>query len=85
MGCNKKNDSACAAGSQYAGPVQVVKNANGTYIRYKGKDYRVCNEYLLKYYSDGASATMGFSPVGNCPGEDRYLYYEETITINCIR
>lgn len=89
-GCNKKTDPPCPVNGGYSGPVQVIKNCTGTYIRYLGKDYRVCNDELLRYYADGSHATVTFSPAGDCSNGDRYLcnmyyYYEETVSITCIR
>lgn len=90
IGCNKNSNPVCPANGGYSGPVQVIKNCTGTYIRYLGKDYRVCNEELLQYYPDGSRATATFSPAGDCSNGDRYLcsmyyYYEETVNISCIR
>lgn len=90
IGCNKNNASECRANGGYSGPVQIIKNCTGAYIRYLGKDYRVCNDELLKYYADGSQASVTFSPAGDCSQGDRYLcnmyyFYEETVTISCIR
>jgi hypothetical protein len=89
-GCTKNKDRKCPATDQYSGKVIVVKDCTGTYIRYREKDYRVCNEDLLKYYTDGSRITANFSKANNCSDLPLYLcnmYHqnEGLVAISCIQ
>ncbi|MFA6152370.1 MAG: hypothetical protein WC716_13685 [Chitinophagaceae bacterium] len=89
-GCNKRNSSQCIESGGYSGPIQVIKDCTGTYIRYLEKDYRVCNEDVLKYHNNGSRATLTFFKVDSCSELPLYIcnmYHqnEGLVTVSCIR
>ena len=48
--------------------VTVQRDCTGTYLRLKGKDYRVCNLEKVSSFSDGATVTATFKKIKECNG-----------------
>ncbi len=46
----------------------VVKDCTGTYLRFEGKDYHVCNLEMLAPYTDSAEVTATFKKTTECSG-----------------
>lgn len=46
----------------------VVKNCTGTYLRFKGKDYHVCNLEKISSFADGTEVTATFKKIKECTG-----------------
>lgn len=44
----------------------IVKDCTGTYLRYDGKDYHVCNIEEMAGFADGETVTATFKRVENC-------------------
>lgn len=89
-GCKKNKDSNCSMKGNYSGAVKVIKDCTGTYIRYKEKDYKVCNEEVLKYYTNSSLVTVSFNKITSCPDQPLYIcnmYHENEgfITISCLQ
>jgi hypothetical protein len=58
-GCKKINDKS----------VTVIKDCTGTYLRYKGNDYHVCNTEATEAFADGAQAVATFKKIKSCNKE----------------
>lgn len=48
--------------------VTVVRDCTGTYLRWDGKDYQVCNLEKVYPFSDGATVTATFKKLKVCDG-----------------
>lgn len=48
--------------------VTVIKDCTGSYLRFEGKDYHVCNREKLAAYPDGTVATATFKRLKECNG-----------------
>lgn len=46
----------------------VVKDCTGSYLRYKGKDYRVCNLEMTSSFEDGVIVTATIKKIKECNG-----------------
>jgi SH3-like domain-containing protein len=46
----------------------VVKDCTGTYLRYKEKDYHVCNLEMTSSYENGALVTATVKKIKECKG-----------------
>ena len=46
----------------------VVRDCTGTYLRFKGKDYHVCNLEKVSSFSDGTTVTATFKKIKECNG-----------------
>ena len=46
--------------------VIIVRDCTGTYLRYKNKDYHVCNHDKLKAYPDGKEVKVSFKKINQC-------------------
>ncbi len=46
----------------------VVKDCTGTYLRWDGKDYRVCNLEKVVSFANGETVTATFKRINNCNG-----------------
>mgnify|MGYP003575855342 CR=1 FL=1 len=46
----------------------IVRDCTGTYLRYQGKDYQVCNLEKLSSYADGAVVSANFRKIDRCTG-----------------
>lgn len=46
----------------------VVKDCTGTYLKYEGKDYHVCNLQKLESYADGDLVNANFIQIKECNG-----------------
>ena len=44
----------------------LVRDCTGTYLRYKEKDYHVCNSEILEKYADGDKMIVTFKKVKEC-------------------
>jgi hypothetical protein len=51
--------------------VTVERDCTGTYLRFDGKDYHVCNPEKVASFSDGATARAKFKKIGECNGSAR--------------
>lgn len=57
--CKKVNDKS----------VTVIKDCTGTYLRYKGNDYHVCNTEATDAFADGKQAIATFKKIKSCSRE----------------
>ncbi len=48
--------------------VTVVRDCTGTYLRFDGKDYQVCNLEKVSSFSDGSIVTATFKSINVCNG-----------------
>lgn len=55
--CKKENQS-----------VMVVKDCTGTYLRFDGKDYHVCNPEKVSSFDNGATVNATFKKIKDCNG-----------------
>lgn len=46
----------------------VVRDCTGTYLRYQGKDYQVCNLEKVSEFPDGTPVKVTFEKIDNCTG-----------------
>lgn len=89
-GCTKKDTDYCYNSNTYCGTAAVIRDCTGTYLRYKGKDYKVCNEARLKTYQDQETVKVGFHIIATC-GDDgtpdckMYHAYETIVEVSTIR
>jgi hypothetical protein len=51
--------------------VTVEHDCTGTYLRFDGKDYHVCNLEKVASFSDGATARAKFKKIRECNGSAR--------------
>lgn len=85
----KKNDGNCN-NAAYSGPMQVIKDCTGTYLRYQQKDYMVCNSAILSAYGSGSWVIAGFNLTTYCPTMpivicNMYHAYEGVANVICIQ
>ena len=64
-GCKKENGSA----DNRVGVV-VVKDCTGNYLRYEGKEYKICNGTVAAPFSDGTPASAVFTTIADCENPD---------------
>ncbi len=48
--------------------MRVVKDCTGSYLRYQGKDYRICNREKTDGYADGTWVEANFKKITSCNG-----------------
>jgi len=48
--------------------VTVIKDCTGSYLRFDGKDYLICNREKAEPFSDGTIVTATFKAIKNCTG-----------------
>lgn len=48
--------------------VTVIKDCRGSYLRFDGKDYLICNREKAEPFSDGTIVTATFKEIKNCTG-----------------
>lgn len=53
--------------------VTVIRDCTGTYLRFDGKDYQVCNLETVASFTDGATAKVAFKRIGECNGSAKNL------------
>ncbi len=58
IGCKKESNQ----------PVTIVRDCTGTYLRWEGKDYQVCNLEKVSSFSDGTVVTATFKKIKDCNG-----------------
>ena len=44
----------------------VIKDCTGNYIRFKGKDYRVCNDEILNEFENEEKVRATFEKIDSC-------------------
>ena len=58
----------------------VVRDCSGTYLRHDNKDFHVCNDSLLRAFSDGATVKLRYRKATECTDQrDRMvcmMYHE---------
>lgn len=54
-------------------PAQVIKDCTGTYIRFEGKDFQVCNTSITDPIADNAEVLTSFKVIKNCDRDDEDL------------
>lgn len=47
---------------------RIVKDCTGTYFRYEGKDYHVCNTEMTDLQKDSNEVTVTFKKLKECKG-----------------
>ena len=58
FGCRKESNQC----------VTVVRNCTGTYLKWDGKNYQVCNLEQVSGFEDGASLKATFKKIKTCNG-----------------
>lgn len=48
------------------GTMTVIKDCSGSYLRFDGKDYNVCNYSALDPYANGATVTASYKTLNGC-------------------
>jgi len=48
----------------------VVRDCTGTYLRYEGNDYQVCNTKKTDAFADGTSVSAKFKNINDCRALD---------------
>lgn len=56
ISCKKENDQI----------VTVIRDCTGTYLRWEGNDYQVCNPEKISAFQDGSTATAVFKKIKDC-------------------
>jgi hypothetical protein len=46
--------------------VTVIKDCTGTYLRYEGKDYHVCNYEIAEGFTSGTEVTATYIKIKEC-------------------
>lgn len=64
-GCSKKDGGITKSGS-----MEVIKDCTGAYLRYGGKDYKVCNVDKVEAYENGQRVEAAFGKLASCKAED---------------
>lgn len=54
--CSKVNDKK----------MTVIKDCTGSYLRYDGKDYHVCNVEVVENYDSGMEVEASFKKINEC-------------------
>ena len=57
---------SCACTKISDDSMKVVRDCTGTYLRFEGKDYHVCNLDKLSGFSDGQTVKASFKQVKKC-------------------
>ncbi len=55
----------------------VIRDCTGTYLRFDGKDYHVCNLEKLETFPDNAAVTASFRKVDSCTDNAACLMFHE--------
>jgi hypothetical protein len=55
----------------------IIRDCSGTYLRFEGKDYHVCNFEKLETFPDNAAVTASFKKVDNCTDMAVCLLFHE--------
>lgn len=90
-GCTKKDTDYCYNNDTHCGTAVVIRDCTGTYLRYKGKDYKVCNAARLKTYQDQEQIKAGFHAITKCNSDDgstdckMYHAHEGLVEVTQIR
>ncbi|TXF79162.1 hypothetical protein [Chryseobacterium sp.] len=58
---------ACTAILPTAEKATVIRDCTGTYLRMDKKDFKVCNNAVLKNYKEGVEVTVKFAKTDSCP------------------
>lgn len=48
--------------------VTVIKDCTGSYLRFEGKDYLICNREKAEPFSHGQAVTATFTEIKDCNG-----------------
>lgn len=51
-------------------PVLVIRDCSGTYLRFEGKDYQVCNTEKTDKFAGGTAVTATFKRTDKCNNPD---------------
>jgi len=54
--------------------VTVIRDCTGTYLRFDGKDYQVCNLETVASFTDGATAKVAFRKISECNSSARDVF-----------
>lgn len=66
----------------------VIKDCTGSYLRFHGKDYQVCNLESVLDYESGTEVKASFKKTDNCPDSDDAiceLFHENEGWINVTK
>ena len=44
----------------------VIKDCTGSYLRYNGDDYLICNDEIVKNINNNTEVTASFKKIDNC-------------------
>ena len=51
----------------------VIKDCTGSYLRFHGNDYRICNIEIVENYDDGTEVEASFKKIDDCPDYDEAM------------
>ena len=64
--CNKMHD--CKKDKKDWSKSQIIRDCTGTYLRFEGKDFHVCNLETVAQRADGEYIYAEFTKTQNCTG-----------------
>lgn len=50
--------------------VMVVKDCTGSYLRFAGEDFLICNDEKVEKFADGAMVRASFNKTDSCTGTE---------------
>ena len=62
--------TASSCSKQNTEPITVIKDCTGSYLRFNGKDYQVCNQESLKDYKSGTQIETSFEQIESCSNNE---------------
>ena len=51
----------------------VIKDCTGSYLRFNGNDYHICNIETVKDYYDGTEVEASFNKIDDCSESDEVV------------
>jgi hypothetical protein len=51
----------------------VIKDCTGSYLRFNGNDYHICNEAIVENYGNGTEVKASFKKIDDCPDSDEIV------------
>ena len=51
----------------------VIKDCTGSYIRFNGNDYHICNVEIVESYDNGTEVKAFFKKKDDCPDSDEIV------------
>jgi hypothetical protein len=51
----------------------VIKDCTGSYLRFNGNDYHICNIEIVENYDNGTEVEASFKKIDECPDCDEVV------------